>query len=212
MLNNPDLWTPRDLGHAFELVGGPDKKHHLKEARERARDIAARLKNGEVCLEIGCGFGRILRALHIELSLKRMSAKLIGVDFSASMLKLAATYNRGLTIKYLQSSEDHIPLPDESVDFIFTHAVFIHNDPEQLNKMFSECKRLLKRDGHMRHDFVNGDNELGRNSSKEALDSDFPLYYYSRSDIEEISRTCGFDIIEEKLGGKSGERIWYEFK
>ena len=58
----------------------------------------------------------------------------------------------------------------------------------------------------MSHDILNGDNELGRKSSKEALDSNFPLYAYTEKEIKEISNK-GRVSLEFPLGLKIIKRF-----
>lgn len=210
-LNNPTLWNSNSLDHAFELVGGPNKDQHLPEAIWVAKKLSKSIQNNWNVLEVGCGFGRILKELHSVLKEEKKTVKLVGVDFNKQMINTAIEYTKSTNITFFLC-ENKIPLPDNSIDFIYTHAVLIHNSEEQVNKLFAEFKRILKKTGLMHHDFVDGDKQRGIESSKNALNSNFPLYAYKKEQLKLIAEKHGFKLIDCTLANKSGERICYLFR
>lgn len=210
-LNNPVLWNSNSLDHAFELVGGPNKDQHLPEAIWVAKKLSQSIQNNWNVLEVGCGFGRILKELHSVLKEGKKNVKLVGVDFNKQMIDTAIEYTKSTNINFFLC-ENKIPLPDNSIDFIYTHAVLIHNNEEQVNKLFAEFGRILKKTGLMHHDFVNGDNEKGIEASKSALNKNFPLYAYNKKQINGIAEKYGFKLSNCDLANKSGERICYFFR
>jgi len=206
--NNPHLWTPNSLEHAFFLVGGENPSIHLSEPREVAANMAHHIRSGYSVVEVGCGFGRVLRELDDKLAETATDATLIGVDFCGQMIEYARTYTQGKKIQYYVVTED-IPLPPNSVDFLYTHAVLIHNDLTQLLRLFEDFRRIMKRGAVMRHDFLNGDNEQARKDSIEALKVNFPLHCYSHAMITSIADKHGFAIIE---GLQTSSRCTYTFE
>jgi ubiquinone/menaquinone biosynthesis C-methylase UbiE len=207
-LNNPHLWNPHSLEHAFFLVGGENPGIHLSEPQAVAANMAHHIRSGYCVLEVGCGFGRILRELADKLAETETDATLIGVDFCAQMIAYARTFTQGQKIQYNVVTED-IPLPPNSVDFLYTHAVLIHNDLAQLLRLFEDFRRVMKHGTVMRHDFLNGDNEQARQDSREALQVNFPLYCYSHAMITSIAYQHGFALLE---GMQTPVRCTYSFE
>ncbi len=100
-----------------------------------------------VCLEIGCGIGRLMRPI------ARRCRKVIGVDLSEPMVRWAREYlsdvenvelivNDGRTLEAVESA---------SVDFVFSHLAFQHMTlPEVVDSYLSEIARVLKPGGYCR--------------------------------------------------------------
>ena len=62
-------------------------------------------RDGQVCLDVGCGTGLHFRAV------QERGWAVIGVDLSADQLRVAATRNRRL----VRADAERLPLPDASV-------------------------------------------------------------------------------------------------
>lgn len=205
-LNNPKVWATNNFKHAFSLVGGPDEKEHLKEARIVANNIQSLIPDeSKTVLEYGCGFGRML----VEMRKCSPDKYFIGCDFNSNMLQLGSKYVHGYHIQLIQSDGKTIPLKNESIDFIFTHAVLIHNDPNQVNQLFQEFYRILKPNGQMLHDFLNGDCQLSQEESKSAIKNKFPLYCYSYNTIQTLASMHDFNIKQPQKSDPEQKRISY---
>jgi len=102
-----------------------------------------RPKKTDVYLEIGCG----PCFLGLELT-KRTGVKVIGIDFSPTTLKVARYLFRKEEIKNAQfvlGDITQMPLPDNSIDFIFGGGVIEHF--ENVEKVIDEIYRVLKKGG-----------------------------------------------------------------
>ena len=88
----------------------------------------ARVEPTAASLDIGCGVGRLTRVL----ADRGQSA--IGLDISSEMLARAWELNEGrANIEWIQGSgSDLQPVPDDSVDFCFSHVVFQHIPDSQI--------------------------------------------------------------------------------
>lgn len=92
------------------------------------------------CLEIGCGAGRISRAL-----MQRFAA-VYAVDISPDMLALAKSNVAGPT--FLLSDGGSLPVPDNSVTAAFSCQVFQHFDNRDVAlAYFREIYRVLRAEG-----------------------------------------------------------------
>jgi ubiquinone/menaquinone biosynthesis C-methylase UbiE len=95
-----------------------------------------------VCVEVGCGAGRMTRAMggtfeHVH-----------GLDVSAGMLERAAEAVVGLPVTLHQVDGHTIPLPDESADAAFSTHVFQHLDSlDDVEANFRELARVLRPGG-----------------------------------------------------------------
>src|SRR5690606_28254485 len=120
LYSNPrDYWT---------LRGGPDyfRAQEGQHARsERAAWLAGRVAHYGPCsvLEIGCGYGKQLRALRDRLP----GVPLTGLDFSPSQLTFAAEYLGGIDgLALCLGDGQRLPFPDSSFDLVLTSAVILH--------------------------------------------------------------------------------------
>jgi len=96
-------------------------------------------------LDYGCGHG-----MH-AISMARMAAKkVIGIDLSKESLKIAeqranrkSLNNR---VKFIKMDAEKLEFPDNSFDIVFDGGTFSSID---INKAFSEIKRVLKPAGYL---------------------------------------------------------------
>lgn len=100
---------------------------------------------GKVALEIGCGIGRIARWM------SRDFGQYIGVDVSPEMVRKAASYGLANANFQAVSGGDLVEIESESVDFVFSFAVFQHvPDKSAIFNYFAETARVLRPDGVFR--------------------------------------------------------------
>jgi SAM-dependent methyltransferase len=209
--NYPQRWTPIDMQQAFEYVGGTNAYLRTSEPVWVAEDIEKYIINNSVCVEFGCGFGRILLKLSEILAYNKKDVKLVGVDFNEEMLKLAHEYTKYFKLQY----ELVFPplfvtkLESLSIDFIYSHATLIHNAPSQLNCIFKECVRILTRDGKMIHDFLNSGNEKALDEIRSSSLIGFPLYGYTIEDIDNIAEY--FNLSCKPISNTNNARMRFLF-
>lgn len=126
------------IGHFFSL--GIDRTWRKKAVK--SLDI----KPEDQCLDVACGTGDLCFYLA-----KKNPEKIIGIDISEEMLKIAKQkYTKGnfkTDISFIYSDAEEIPFPDETFDIV-TIAFGVRNfhHPE---KALSEIKRILKNNGQI---------------------------------------------------------------
>jgi SAM-dependent methyltransferase len=100
---------------------------------------------GKTALEIGCGIGRIARWMSQDF------AQYIGVDVSPEMIRKAASYGLPHARFHAVSGGDLSGIPDASIDFVFSFAVFQHvPDKEAIFNYIAETGRVLRPSGIFR--------------------------------------------------------------
>jgi SAM-dependent methyltransferase len=92
-------------------------------------------------LEVGCGYGKLLRELH-----RRLDVTLVGVDFSLTQLEKARRYlGADGGIGLVLGRGEQLPFPDNSFDMVVTSAVILHNPPPIAEHLRWEILRVARR-------------------------------------------------------------------
>lgn len=93
-------------------------------------------------LDLGCGYGWFCL-----IAQNRGAKKIYGVEISEEDLKTAKKYINSEKIDFKIGNALSIPLPDESVDSIFSWEVIEHIPENTEHLMFKEINRVLKPGG-----------------------------------------------------------------
>jgi 2-polyprenyl-3-methyl-5-hydroxy-6-metoxy-1,4-benzoquinol methylase len=94
---------------------------------------------GKSVLEIGCGAGQFIRAVHKN----RPDLKCFGTDISKEALVIASKMNDGVT--YSQQESARLPFADQTFAAVLIYDVLEH--VEEPSKILSEAYRVLERGG-----------------------------------------------------------------
>lgn len=164
-----NYWTLRGGDDYFREQEG---QHARSERADWLAEQIARYRPASI-LEVGCGYGKQLRALR-----QRLDVPMVGIDFSATQLDRARNYLRGERgIELVLGSGRALPFADRSFDLVLTSAVILHNPPAQAEQMRREVLRVSAR--------LTAHNE----------DTDFSYNRYGY-DTAAWYRAAGFAIIE----------------
>jgi len=106
-------------------------------------ELVRRYGTGKDILEAGCGTGLLLAEA------ARIGRSAIGLDLSRGML--ARAHERGLRV--VQGSLTHLPLPDASVDLVYSMKVLAHVPP--IREALVELARVTRPGGHLLLEFYN---------------------------------------------------------
>jgi SAM-dependent methyltransferase len=139
-------WVYADARRYWTLRGGHDyfREQEGQVARGlRVEWIAERLVRyrPRSLLEIGCGYGKLLRELRIRLDIP-----LVGIDFSPTQLAQAREYLVGSPgVQLIHCRGERLPFSDGFFDMVVTSAVILHNPPEAAEQMRREVMRVARR-------------------------------------------------------------------
>ena len=142
--------TWNKLSENFEsakiYVTGNANEKDLKESSEQTIkriDGFVNFSKNDVVLEIGCGIGRVGKQL------APLCKEWIGCDISGNMLKYTKFRLSNLkNIKLVELPKSNLsPIPDGSIDVIYSTVVFMHLEEWDRYKYVSEAYRVLKKGG-----------------------------------------------------------------
>jgi ubiquinone/menaquinone biosynthesis C-methylase UbiE len=159
-------------------------------------DIRNIIPDHAVCLEAGCGTGRIMERLISESSISRI----IGVDFSLSALQIALIRlddgkEKTNTTDLILADVRRLPLRNEAFDVVISLGVIEHYpDPEDL---LIEMRRILKKKGII---FLETPNKGMFGLSSTIIQIKASKYghhdFYTSSELAGLLKRCGFHIFD----------------
>jgi ubiquinone/menaquinone biosynthesis C-methylase UbiE len=132
-------------------------------------------------LEIGVGTGRFAKELEIDF----------GIDPSSRVLEIAE--RRGINVK--EASGENLPFNDESFGgvFVLFTLCFVEN-PE---RVLSEAKRVLKKDGGLIVGIINRESPWGELYMKKKAEG-HPIYkharFYSTDEVVKMVEKTGMAV------------------
>lgn len=151
-------------------------------------------------LEIGCGAGRVTRAL------ARMFGEVYGVDVSGEMVKLAgqALSDFSNAFVYQNNGKDLAVVPDLPFDFAFSSIVFQHIPSRDVIESYvREVGRLLRAGGLFKFQ-VQGDSTVAPDPGDTWLGVPF-----SDRQAVDMALRCGFEPRHRHGAGDQYFWLWF---
>jgi ubiquinone/menaquinone biosynthesis C-methylase UbiE len=102
---------------------------------------AAEVPSPKAVLDVGCGTGRLLRAVHQRFPLARLD----GVDAAAGMVEEARRSAGASPVHFQQAVAEELPFPDASFDLVTSTLTFHHWSDQATG--IAEVKRVLRPHG-----------------------------------------------------------------
>ena len=112
-----------------------NKSNYNEEFAKFIRDLATSLKSQSV-LEVGCNIGN-------DLKLFPETIEVHGIDPNENAISKAK--EKQPTFKFQKGSITKIPLPDNSIDFVFTHNVLNYVPDEEMEQALKELFRVANK-------------------------------------------------------------------
>jgi ubiquinone/menaquinone biosynthesis C-methylase UbiE len=151
-------------------------------------------------LEIGCGAGRVTRAL------ARLFGEVHAVDVSGEMVRLAAEAVRDYprTLVYQNNGKDLSVVPAAPFDFAFSSIVFQHIPSRAIIENYVREVHRLLRPGALFKFQVQGDVSTGLNPDDTWLGAAFSV-----TQAEEMAIRCGFEPRYHHGAGEQYFWLWF---
>lgn len=170
--NEYDLWYEKPLGKFVDEV-------ETKLALELFQP-----KPGMYVLDVGCGTG------NFSIKLAKLGVKVVGIDISEEMLKIAREKAKrlGLQIEFVKMDVYSLQFPSDHFDGVFSMATFefIH-EPK---RAFEEMMRVLKPSGHLLIGTINKDSPWGELYEERAKQDPTSVFrhasFKTEKDLEEL--------------------------
>lgn len=160
-----------------------------------------KLPNEMRVLEIGCGAGRVTRAL------SKIFGEVHGVDVSGEMVRLAAEAlkDRPNAKVYQNNGQDLSVLPkDLIIDFAFSSIVFQHiPSREVIESYVREVHRMLRPGGLFKFQVQ------GNTAVKTTADDTWLGVAFTDQQAVEMALRCGFDPRYRHGAGEQYFWLWY---
>ncbi len=139
-------WVYGNPRRYWTLRGGDD--YFLEQEGQASRTLRAewlawRLAayRPQSVLEVGCGYGKLLRALR-----RNLDVPLVGLDFSSTQLEHARRFLGDLDgIQVILGCGEQLPFADGAFDMVVTSAVILHNPPPAAEQIRREILRVARR-------------------------------------------------------------------
>lgn len=93
-------------------------------------------------LEIGCGYGRILRVARNSVEDPGL---VVGVDFGHPQLEKAKAFLGNHSPCLIQATASDLPFKDRSFELVYSIGVLMHIPPASIHKALSEVIRVSRR-------------------------------------------------------------------
>ncbi|MGK5084979.1 class I SAM-dependent methyltransferase [Bdellovibrionota bacterium FG-1] len=141
---------PAGYYHEAMLQGRPTQRFWH---REKFREVASRIRDGERVLDLGCGPGSFLHVLTEE----KPQIEAIGADIASRQINYAKNFFQAsqpqARVSFqaldLATEQGRLPFEDASFDVITSIEVVEHIHPHLAAQMLMEARRVLKPQGRL---------------------------------------------------------------
>jgi ubiquinone/menaquinone biosynthesis C-methylase UbiE len=149
-------------------------------------------------LDAGCAGGRDCQ------SFAQRGFSVIGIDLSAKLLKIAK--DSAPTCRFLQADIRNIPLPDSSVDGVWSCASILHLERAQVPRALAEFNRVLKT-GAACCIIVKKGQGRAEETIADSTSQGMPRFftYFQEDELRGLCRTAGFTVLKEHTTNERDE-------
>lgn len=181
-----------DIQSSYDSAASAYAEHLFNELESKPLDrhllnrFAEEIGNGRVA-DLGCGPG------HVTKYLSERGVAAFGIDISPEMIRVARTLCPEL--KFDTGDMTSLKLDDASLDGIVSFYSIVHLGAEQLTRVFTEWRRVVKAGGlilvafHIGTESRHVDDLWGS-----AVSLDFR--FHETDKVARALNTAGFDVIE----------------
>ncbi|OGM56169.1 hypothetical protein A3E46_02280 [Candidatus Woesebacteria bacterium RIFCSPHIGHO2_12_FULL_46_16] len=206
MINQKQLWEKLAKENSKYYINS-DKGRGItdEDFRESGKTAYGRLitgdellKNRGTILDYGCGTGRLMEFMANDFN------KVIGVDISATMVAEGKQRLRELTnVEFMETDGQYIPLPDKSIDIVFSYLVFQHiKERGMVEQTFKEIFRVLAPGGIFK--------VLLRSDKQKDMNRWWSGVEYSKDSIRALYEPMGFRLLKAESVDRYAFWLWLQ--
>ena len=153
------------------------------------------LENRNTILDLGCGTGRITEYMADHFK------AVFGTDISREMIKQGIERLENIkNIDLIETDGSTLPLPDSSIDIVFSYLVFQHmKNRDMVEKNFKEVYRVLMH---------NGIFKVRIRTDKVDVNKWWGGVEYTEQSIGKLIKEIGLDILKTEPVKDYGLWIW----
>lgn len=140
-----------ELNPTHAAISAKDEVEAAKKSVDQIADIKRFLKEDDILLDCGTGYGRVAKYLLPDMTLRGY----VGVDSSYQMLELfkerynSSELEKRTPVLFLNADIHTLPIKDSSIDLVIVCAVFLHNHKSIVKRAITEIKRVVKPGGRV---------------------------------------------------------------
>lgn len=138
-------------------------------------------KQDLVILDLACGSGRLL------------NYATIGIDTSEEMIKVSQ--QKFKEKKLYVADGENLPLEDNSIDVIFSFHLFMHLNDEKIERILTECNRVLKNNGKLIFDIPSKKRRQLFNKKRGGWHGSYSLSINDLKESENFRITRSFGLL-----------------
>ena len=206
MINQKQLWENLAQKNSKYYINS-DKGRRITEEQSRESGESAYklhisgdklIQDKESILDFGCGTGRLTEFMAKDF--KRVA----GLDISSTMITQAKTRLADLkNIEFLETDGRTIPLPNQSVDLVFSYLVFQHIKTRLMVKnTFKEIHRILNPKGIFK--------VLLRSDKQKDMSRWWSGVEFNEDSIKKIYNEMGFTLLKIEYQDRYAFWLWLQ--
>lgn len=156
------------------------------------------IKDEDSILDFGCGTGRLTEFMAKDFK------KVVGVDISATMIAQAKARLKDLkNVELLEIDGAFIPLPDSSIDNVFSYLVFQHiKEREMVENAFKDIYRILSPGGIFK--------VLLRSDKQKDMSRWWSGVEYTPESIRDLYEMVGFSLLKSEYQDRHAFWLWLQ--
>ncbi|WP_175058794.1 class I SAM-dependent methyltransferase [Thermococcus sp. 2319x1] len=192
----------KEYYRAFKAYTDINSKEYQRRIEELEPYLLRVMKRKGKVLDLACGVGGF------SFLLEDYGFEVVGVDISEDMINKAIEYakEKNSRVKFIVGDARELPFEDETFDYVlFLGNTTVHFLPKELNEVFKEVKRVLKKDGLFLINFVDMRELLSRVQMGTIVGEE---YWISRVMVDEGEKTAVIEYESEKDSFKVRFTIW----
>lgn len=192
----------KEYYRAFKAYTDINSKEYQRRIEELEPYLLRAMKKKGKVLDLACGVGGF------SFLLEDYGFEVVGVDIDEEMIKKAIEYakEKNSKVKFIVGDARKLPFEDETFDYVlFLGNTTVHFLPKELNEVFKEVKRVLKKDGLFLINFVDMRELLSRVQMGTIVGEE---YWISRIMIDEGEKTAVIEYKSEKDSFRVRFAIW----